>query len=147
MLDTIQDRNKATIRAHFQALDAGDAAAFGATHAADGINHAPAPFDLSDWPAAGKPFGPMQAQETLRWLRSALTDLQVQVEELIAERDQVVAWVRLTGGSASGRPVDSRHAHRFRLRDALIVEHWAVRDDLRAMLQAGVVAPPAPRPD
>jgi hypothetical protein len=28
--------------------------------------------------------------------------------------------------------------------DGLIVEHWAVRDDLRAMLQAGIVTSPGP---
>lgn len=48
--------------------------------------------------------------------------------------------------SASGRHVDFHHAHRFRLNDGLIVEHWAVRDDLRAMIQAGVVMPPGRAP-
>jgi hypothetical protein len=81
---------------------------------------------------------------------SASPDLNVEIEDLVAEGDRVVAWVRTTGtmtGSggpiqASGRTVDFRHAQRFRLRDGRIMEHWAVRDDLRAMIQAGVVTPP-----
>jgi predicted ester cyclase len=142
--------NKEVVRRHFSALSAGDADAFAATHDPDGVNHAPAPFDLSDWPAEGKPFGPAEARETLAWLRAGSPDLNVDLEELIAEGDQVVAWVRMTGTMsgqrgpvpATRRPIDFRHAQRFRLRDGRIVEHWAVRDDLRAMIQAGVVTPP-----
>jgi len=145
-----QDRNKDVVRTHFAALSRGDADAFADTHDPYGLNHAPAPFDLSDWPPEGRPFGPAEARETLAWLRAGSPDLQVAIEDLIAEGDQVVAWIRMTGtmtGSrgpvpASGRPVDFRHAQRFRLRDGRIVEHWAVRDDLRAMIQAGVVTPP-----
>lgn len=143
-MDDERDRNKAVIEAHGRALEVGDADAFAATHAEDGMNHAPAPFDLSEWPTEGKPFGPKEARETLAYIRSFSPDLRVEFEELIAEGDQVVAWLRFTGTTATGRPVDFHHAQRFRLRDGLIVEHWAVRDDLRGMVQAGVVTPPGP---
>jgi ketosteroid isomerase-like protein len=143
-LDDVQERNKSVIEAHARALDTGDVDAFAATHAEGGTNHAPAPFDLSEWPVGGKPFGPKEARETFAYLRSFSPDLRIEIEELLADGDQVVAWLRATGSSPSGRRVDFRHAHRFRLRDGLIVEHWAVRDDLRAMVQAGVVAPPGP---
>ena len=81
-----------------------------------------------------------------------MPDLRAEVEALVAEADQVIAWVRIQGthtgkdGSARsrGRGVDFRHAHRFRLENGRIVEHWAVRDDLRALLQAGVLSPPGP---
>lgn len=138
-----QEENKRVVLAHFDALSAGDAEAFGSTHAADGVNHAPAAFDLSDWPEEGKPFGPAQARETLVWLREGVPDSRIEVEALLAEDDQVVAWIRVTG-TRNGRAIDFRNAHRFRIRDGKIVEHWAVRDDLRAMLQAGVVSPPGP---
>ncbi len=149
-MSEVQARNKEVVRTHFAALASGDAEAFAATHDPDGRNHAPAPFDLSEWPSEGKPFGPAEARETLAWLRTGSPDLNVEIEELLAEDDQVVAWVRVTGTltgprgpvPGSGRVVDLRHAHRFRLRDGRIIEHWAVRDDLRAMIQAGVVAPP-----
>ena len=142
------DANKDLIREHFRALDVGDGEAFASTHHPAGVNHAPAPFDLSEWPAEGKPFGPDQARETLGWLRGGLSELRVEIEGLIAEGDEVVAWVRMTGSvpatpaAAAGARVDFRHAHRFRIEDGLIAEHWAVRDDLRAMIQRGAVQPP-----
>ena len=148
-----EDANKAVVAAHFAARSEGDEDRFAATHARGGRNHAPAPFDLSPWPAEGKPYGPDEARATLTWLRSGMPDLHAHVEKLIAEGDDVVAWVRMTGTQtgregptrvATERAVDVYHAHRFRLRDGLIVEHWAVRDDLRAMLLAGMVQPPTP---
>ena len=45
-----QADNEAVVLAHFAALNAGDADAFAATHDPSGMNHAPAPFDLSAWP-------------------------------------------------------------------------------------------------
>ena len=143
-MDDVRERNKAVIRGHGRALEAGDADGFAATHADDGMNHAPAPFDMTEWPLEGKPFGPSEARETFAWLRSLSPDLRVELEELLAEGDQVVAWMRMSGTGPGGHRVDFRHAHRFRLRDGLIVEHWAVRDDLRGMVQAGVVTPPGP---
>jgi predicted ester cyclase len=79
-----------------------------------------------------------------------MPDLEVEVEALIAEADQVVAWVRVQGTQtgedgptpSGGRRVDFHHAHRFRLENGSIVEHWAVRDDLRALIQAGVISSP-----
>ena len=69
---------------------------------------------------------------------------------LVAEGESVIAWVRMSGTqsaqigaiAATGKHVEFHHAHRFRLSDGQIVEHWAVRDDLRAMLQTGVVTAP-----
>ena len=143
-------RNKDVVRTHFWALSSGDGATFEATHDPAGINHAPAPFDLSLWPDEGRPFGPAEARETFQWLRTAFPDIHAEVEDLVAEGDQVIAWVRFTGtqtgplGPAppSRKRADFYHAHRFRLRDGRIIEHWAIRDDLRAMLQTGVVQPP-----
>ena len=151
-MSEVQAQNKDVVRALFAALNAGDADAFANTHDPQGCSHAPAPFDLSEWPSEGRPFGPAEARETVAWLRAGLPDLNAEIEELLAEDDQVIAWVRMTGtrtgprGSVpgDGRAVDFRHAQRFRLRNGRIVEHWAVRDDLRAMIQAGVVTPPGP---
>lgn len=148
------EANKQVVRAHFAALNAGDAEAFAATHDPAGRNHAPAPFDLSEWPPEGKPFGPAEARQTFGYLRGNMPDLRVEIEDVIAEGDDVVAWIRMSGtqtGSggpvpATGRAVDFHAAQRFRIRDGLITEHWAVRDDLRAMLQGGVLAPPGRPP-
>jgi predicted ester cyclase len=146
-----QDRNKEVVQAHFAALSRGDADGFASTHDPQGRNHAPGPFDVSAWPPEGKPFGPTEAREGFEWLRAGSPDLHIVVEDVLAERDRVVAWITMTGTQTgwrgpippTGRAFDFHHAHRFRLRDGLIVEHWAVRDDLRAMIQAGVITPPA----
>ena len=142
--------NKAAVLAHFEALGTGDFSTLETVHARTGRNHAQSPFDLSSWPEEGVPFGPAEVRGTFEWLRRAMPDLRVEVEALVAEADQVVAWVRIQGTqtgrdwstSATGESVDVRHAHRFRLAEGAIVEHWAVRDDLRALVQSGVISPP-----
>jgi predicted ester cyclase len=144
------DRNKGLVREHFEALVTGDFNSLEGLHDAAGRNHAAAPFDLSEWPADGRPFGPAEVRATFEWLRAGTTNIHVDVEELIAEGNQVDAWVRMTGTHAglggpepaTGRSIDVRHVHRFRIGDGRIVEHWAIRDDLRAMLQAGVLHRP-----
>lgn len=148
------ESNKKVVRAHFEALATGDYEVLDRLHDPSGRNHAPAPFDLSEWPPGGKQFGPSDARATFEWLRGGTPDLAVEIEELIAEGDQVDAWVRMTGTPAgptgpvraTGRATDVRHVHRFRIREGRIVEHWAVRDDLRLMLQAGVLQPPSRPP-
>jgi hypothetical protein len=140
---------KEVVEQWFSVFNTGDVALFDRIHDRACRNHAPAPFDVSAWPADGKAFGPTEAGQTVGWLRTNQPDLHVTVEHLVAEDDQVVAWIRATGTPtgdgpipATGRPVDVRQAHRFRVRDGKVVEHWAVRDDLRSMVQAGVIAPP-----
>jgi predicted ester cyclase len=145
-----REANRALIRAYWDAVNAEDYATLASLHDPAARNHAPAAFDLSAWPPEGNPFGPVEVRETYQWIRAGQPDLRVEVEAMIAEGDQVVAWVRATstltgtGGPIppTGARLDFHHAHRFRIADGRIVEHWAVRDDLRAMLQAGVVEPP-----
>ena len=140
---------KAVIREWFAVFNHGDVARLERIHATDCRNHAPGPFDLSPWPATGKPFGPDEAGRTIEWIRANQPDLHVEIEHLLADGDQVVASIRATGTPAgpgpippTGRPVDFAQAHRFRIREGKVVEHWAVRDDLRSMVQAGVVRAP-----
>jgi predicted ester cyclase len=72
--------------------------------------------------------------------------------ELFAEGDKVMARIETTGDhdgefaglEPTGRSWKHQHVHIFRIEEALIVEHWAVREDLKAMIQLGVIAPPAP---
>jgi predicted ester cyclase len=141
--------NKQVVREWFDVFNTGDVTEFDRLHARSCRNHAPAPFEMSSWPADGQEFGPEAAAETVRWLRSNQPDLQVTIESMVAEDDQVVAWVRATGTPSgpgpippTGRSVDFHQAHRFRVQDGQVVEHWAVRDDLRSLLQAGVLTPP-----
>ena len=42
----------------------------------------------------------------------------------------------------TGREFVASQSHWFRVEDGKLAEHWAVRDDLSAMLQLGVIQPP-----
>jgi predicted ester cyclase len=145
------ERNKDVVRSHFDVLNTGAYARLDDLHDPEGRNHAPAAFDLTTWPSGGKRFGPADVRATFEWLRAGFPDLWVEILDLIAEDDRVMARIRMqgtqTGGfgkmPATGRASDAEHIHVFRLDSGKIVEHWAVRDDLKAMLQLGVVAPPA----
>lgn len=145
------ETNKALVREWFATFNTGDFAALESIHDQGCRNHAPGPFVVESWPQEGRPFGPAEFRGTVEWIRANQPDIHVEIESLVAEGDEVVAWVRATGTPTgaggpippTGAPVDFAQAHRFRISDARIVEHWAVRDDLRAMIQAGVVpAPP-----
>lgn len=145
------ESNKALVREWFATFNTGDFAALGSVHSPDCRNHAPGPFDVSPWPPEGRPFPPDEFRGTVEWVRSNQPDIHVEIESMVAEGDEVVAWVRAAGTPTgpggpippTGAPVDFAQAHRFRIDDGMIVEHWAVRDDLRSMVQAGVVAAPA----
>ena len=148
------EHNKQCVRAWFDVFNTGDFRAVPALHSDQCRNHAPPPFDLSPWPSEGRPFGVGEFRSTVEWIRSSQPDLDVTIETVLAEGDEVVAWIRARGTATgvggpippTGAAIDFQQVHRFRFANDMIVEHWAVRDDLRSMIQAGVVAPPAGRP-
>ena len=119
-----QARNKDVIRAHFGALSSGDADAFADTHDPGGRNDAP-PRSILRVAAGGQAIRPCRSSRDPRLAGPGSPDLHAEVEDLVAEGDQVVAWIRMTGtmtgppgpAPASGRPVNFHHRHRFRLRD------------------------------
>ena len=43
----------------------------------------------------------------------------------------------------TGKRFVARQSHWFRVEGGRLAEHWAIRDDLVAMLQLGVVQPPS----
>jgi steroid delta-isomerase-like uncharacterized protein len=78
-------------------------------------------------------------------MHSRLTDVEMLIDDLVAEGDQVVA--RLTssatptgdfmGAPAAGRRYTIGEMHWFRLRDGQIVEHWHQIDELGLKRQLG----------
>ncbi len=46
----------------------------------------------------------------------------------------------------TGERFSSRHSHWFRVAEDKLVEHWATRDDLSAIVQLGIVRPPGRPP-
>lgn len=80
----------------------------------------------------------------LNMLRSAFSDLQVDVEVLL-EGDSRVAWQRTLRGThegdfmgfpPSGRPIVWRDMLTSRFRDGLIAEEWAISDLAERLLHA-----------
>lgn len=100
------------------------------------------------------PFGPEEMKGTVRMVTAAFPDNRHEVEELLAEGDQVMARVRLTGTHEgpfmgippTGRRIEVGEIHVYRLRDGKAIEHRVGRDDLGAMRQLGVIADAVPSP-
>jgi predicted SnoaL-like aldol condensation-catalyzing enzyme len=128
--------------------------------AAEYVEHAVATFGRSE---PGLVPGPPTMRQTAQFIISQFPDVMMTIESLLAEGDEVA--VRLTargtnrgpiGGviPPTGRAFVASQCHWFRVQDGKLAEHWAVRDDLSAMIQLGVVRPPGapqsgagPRPD
>ncbi|HVO78987.1 MAG TPA: ester cyclase [Candidatus Bathyarchaeia archaeon] len=79
--------------------------------------------------------------------RTAMPDMRVKVNEVVAERDLVSVFWTATGTNthegmgfpASGKRITVNGMTLFRFRDGKIVEEWSVFDMLSAMRQAGVL--------
>lgn len=112
--------------------------------------HAHAPFSEHE---PGLVDGPQAMRASMEWLVRQFPDLSMTIEALVAQDDVVAARVLSTGTNLgplngvappTGRPFRAEQTHWFRLQDGRIVEHWATRDDLTAMLQLGAVEGPGP---
>lgn len=112
-------------------------------------------------PPAREP-GPAGIYATAEWLRGAFADLHFEIHETVEQGDLVVLHVTMSGHHtgefinyqpgtiivdtvmpATGKAFAITQTHWFRIRDGLIIEHWANRDDLAMARQAGWV-PPSP---
>ncbi|MGI5127681.1 ester cyclase [Pseudonocardia sp. CA-107938] len=105
--------------------------------------------------------GPDGFLATAKWLHGFASDINWEVENAIAEGDLVAVQTTMRGtqsgpftvhgpdGSvvaampSQGRGFVTRQTHWFRVRDGLVVEHWADRDDLGMGTQLGWFGPPA----
>ena len=105
--------------------------------------------------------GPAALYATAVWLRTAFSDLSWQVHEVTHDRDLVVVHGTMSGRQTGpfvayqpdadvavafpprGRTFAVTQTHWFRMRDGLVSEHWANRDDLGMGQQLGW-NPPTP---
>jgi predicted ester cyclase len=112
-------------------------------------------------PPATRGRGPRAFHATGEWLREAFSDLTWTTELSLTEGDLVVTFgkmsARHTGNFVvwtedervervfvpTGKTVSVRQVHFQRIRDGLVIEHWAVRDDQGMAVQAGWL-PPTP---
>ena len=105
--------------------------------------------------------GPEAFHATGEWLRHAFSELTWTTDRSVVEDDVVVTYGRMSGRHTgdfvvwtedqqvervfvpTGRDFTVRQAHFQRIRDGLVIEHWAVRDDQGMAMQAGWI-PPTP---
>jgi steroid delta-isomerase-like uncharacterized protein len=141
-MQTPEERNKATVR-HFEHLvGSGDAEqverAIDELVAPDVLMRTPLPLDSTGAAAMKEVFGRLHA---------AFPDLRVEINDLIAEDDKVVARNTVTGThqgefmglAGTGRKVRYDEIFVVRFADGRMVETWGVVDMASLMRQLGVL--------
>jgi steroid delta-isomerase-like uncharacterized protein len=144
----MRDVNKDLVRAWVeQVFNAKDLDACDRLMADEYVEHALAPFGRF---SPGRVPGPATMRRTAQFVFAQFPDVTMNTESILAERDEVAVRVVARGTNRgpiggvppTGREFVARHTHWFRVVDGKLAEHWAVRDDLSAMLQLGVLRPP-----
>ena len=106
-----------------------------------------------DLDAAAELFAPDRVEDAKQEaanVRRGFPDLESTIEDLIAERDKVVAHWRAQathqgeymGISPSGNRVDFRGISIYRIEGGKIAESWGVSEDLALMRQIGAIPEP-----
>lgn len=95
--------------------------------------------------------GPEGVKAVVASLRRAYSDFHLEIEHLVVDGDLV--WLHMKGsgtndGPFMGNPPTGRAMHidvfdLIRVADGRMVEHWGVPDRLGALVQLGLVRPPA----
>ena len=135
------EANKALVRRWFEEVwNKGRAEAIDEMFAADGIAHG-----LSD-DAENPLLGPAGFKPFHERFRGAFPDIEVVVEDMIAEDDKVAARCSVRGKhtgdhlgiAASNAPVDFTGVSIVRIKDGKIVEAWNNFDFMRMNQQIGI---------
>jgi steroid delta-isomerase-like uncharacterized protein len=136
-------RNAEIVRRLFDALNAGNVAAAVQFFAIDTRNH-------------GRPVGREGVQRVLSDIRATFPDEHSVIDDLVAVNDAVVVRTTSTGTHTgvgrlpvmggllvgvppTGRGFKVQNIHWWTLKDGLIVEHRANRDDVGMMQQLGLL--------
>jgi predicted ester cyclase len=136
--------NEAIVREHFRLLDERDPAGAAAVFADRSVNH-------------GRPVSRAQVEAVLRSLCQAAPDTRTEVLEMVSDGEVVACRLTRAGthlgtpeipfvdggvfsaGPPTGGPFQSSQIHWFRIRNGMVVEHWASRDDIGVARQLGLV--------
>lgn len=132
------EENKRIARDYIEAFAAGDEAWL--------RRHVAPEFRRND---PGLPFevrGPEGVKQLADGLRAGLPDMELLIEDVIAEGEKVLVRLRakgthggeLMGVPSTGRPVDIDVLDLLRFRDGVLVEQWALIDNLGLLRQIGV---------
>jgi uncharacterized protein (TIGR02246 family) len=102
-------------------------------------------------PVRSKLRGPEEFIDTVKNLRNAFADLHYEEQETIASGDKVIQILNITGkhvgnffgiAPPTGNNISYQGVHIYRIgEDGKIVEHRAIRDELKFMMQLGLVGP------
>jgi len=138
------DDIKSLTRRFYGEVSAGNLDVFDELLADDFVDHEELPGDLPQDKHGVKQFFAM--------LRSAFPDMRMDVEDLIAEGDKIVARVAMTatqrgefmGVPPSGRSVDVQIIDVLRIRDGQAIEHWGIIDGMALMQQLGAIPEAGP---
>jgi predicted ester cyclase len=112
------------------------------------VEHAISPFGSV---APGSVDGPSHMRGVVEWLVGQFPDLRMTVDSVVSEGDTVAVRVASEGTNLgpfqgvmppTGRHFSGEQSHWYRVADGRLSEHWAIRDDLRTMLQLGVISLP-----
>lgn len=132
--------NTQIVRDYFEAFLARDTAWFGA-HIEPGFRrHDPGlPFEVT---------GPAGVERLADFLLGAMPDLQLNLEDVVAEGSKVAVRLMIRGthsGDLAGLAPTGRHVEvgvmdLFHLRDGRLSEHWALFDNLGMLRQMGVTS-------
>jgi steroid delta-isomerase-like uncharacterized protein len=137
------EENKAIARRGYEAINQNNLDALDEVVAPDITDHDPAP---------GQAPGLEGVKQWFSSVHTAFPDFRMNVEDMIAEGDKVVARVRLSGThqgefmgiDATGNRVTITGIDILRVNaDGKIVERWGNFDDLGMMQQLGVMEPPS----
>ncbi len=136
------EETKATMRRYLDVFEQGNIELLDELLAPDYVNRTPATPDL--------PTGPEGVKGVVSMFRSAMPDLRVAVEDMIAEGDKVATRYTLEGTHEgelfgvppTGRRLSIKSMTVERVSDGKIREHWRVTDNFEMMQQLGVVPEP-----
>jgi steroid delta-isomerase-like uncharacterized protein len=136
------EENKARVRRFWSVWEEGNIDLVDELLAVDHINHNPATPD--------QPTGAEGVREVVTMFRSAMPDLEVVIEDMIAEGDKVAVRYTLEGtheGELFGVPptgqrLSIKSIAVERVSEGRIKEHWRITDSLDMMQQLGVVPTP-----
>ncbi len=132
------EQNKAILRQAYDAINRNDLDALDELVASDVTDHDPAP---------GQGPGLEGVKGYFSSLHAAFPDLRIDVEDMIAEGDKVVARVRGSGThqgefmgiAPTGNRVEFSGIDILRIAEGKIVEHWSNSDQLGMMQQLGAL--------
>lgn len=133
-----QEANKQLCRDYFQAFLKSDEAWWTKHIAPDFRRHDPGlPFEV---------VGPGGVKQLAEALHPGIPDMELPIEDVIAEGEKVLVRLRvkgthagdLMGVPATGAKIDIGVLDLFQIRDGKLIEHWALLDNLGLLRQIGV---------